>query len=135
MMRRFVLNAVMERSADVYKAKWFKQLEFRCKCGKCERLDVSDELLILLDKIRDCYGKAVKVTSGHRCPAYNKKVGSEPTSSHVKGLAADLVAEGGTERVELLHCIMVSGARRVGVYPNFFHVDVDTSKPDAIWVG
>jgi len=36
-------------------------------------------------------GFPIMVSSGWRCPSLNEKVGSEPTSQHLKGQAADLV--------------------------------------------
>lgn len=49
-----------------------------------------EELLEVLDGLREHYGKPIKITSGYRCAALNKLVGGSPTSAHVIGYAADL---------------------------------------------
>lgn len=50
-----------------------------------------NELMNLLDKIREAYGKPIRVTSGYRCPELNKAVKGSKTSQHLRGEAADLV--------------------------------------------
>lgn len=53
-------------------------------------------IINLLDPMREAYGKAIKVTSGFRCPALNKIVGGVENSQHMKGQAADIVPADGT---------------------------------------
>lgn len=49
-----------------------------------------EELLEVLDDLREFYGKPIKITSGYRCSELNRLVGGSPTSAHVIGYAADL---------------------------------------------
>ena len=49
-----------------------------------------EELLEVLDDLREFYGMPIKITSGYRCAELNKLVGGSPTSAHVIGYAADL---------------------------------------------
>ena len=42
-----------------------------------------------MEDVRALLCKAIIVTSGYRCSALNKLVGSKPTSKHVQGLACD----------------------------------------------
>ena len=49
-----------------------------------------------LDRIREDYGKPVRVNSGFRSEAVNEKVGGARNSAHLKGLAADIVPSDGT---------------------------------------
>ena len=49
-----------------------------------------EELLEVLDGLREFYRKPIKITSGYRCTELNKLVGGSPTSAHVIGYAADL---------------------------------------------
>jgi uncharacterized protein YcbK (DUF882 family) len=44
----------------------------------------------ILDPLREKYGKPIHVNSGYRCPALNSAVKGSKTSSHLKGLAADI---------------------------------------------
>ena len=55
-----------------------------------------EELLGVLDGLREFYGKPIKITSGFRCTELNKLVGGSPTSAHVVGYAADLRPVGDT---------------------------------------
>ena len=48
----------------------------------------------VLQKVRDHYGKGVKVNSGFRHPDVNAKVGGSKTSDHCKGQAADIEIPG-----------------------------------------
>ena len=48
----------------------------------------------VLQKVRDHYGKGVKVNSGFRHPDVNGAVGGSKTSDHCKGMAADIEIPG-----------------------------------------
>jgi len=48
-----------------------------------------------LEEVRSVVGdKPITISSGYRCPDLNRLVGSKPTSSHVKGCAADFHVDG-----------------------------------------
>ncbi len=49
-----------------------------------------EELLGVLDGLREFYGKPIRITSGYRCAELNRLVGGVPTSAHIIGYAADL---------------------------------------------
>lgn len=44
----------------------------------------------ILQPIRDAWGAPIKVSSGFRCPALNKKVKGAANSDHIFGAAADI---------------------------------------------
>ena len=67
----------------------FRVREFRCKDGSDEIL-VDEALVLLLQCIREHFGKAVTITSGYRTPAHNAKVGGSKSSQHLLGRAADI---------------------------------------------
>jgi len=48
----------------------------------------------VLQKVRDHYGKGVKVNSAYRSPESNTAVGGSKTSDHCKGMAADIEIPG-----------------------------------------
>ena len=48
----------------------------------------------VLQKVRDHFGKGVKVNSAYRHPDVNKAVGGSTTSDHCKGMAADIEIPG-----------------------------------------
>jgi hypothetical protein len=46
----------------------------------------------VLDPLRERWGAPIRVNSGYRCPALNRKVGGVPNSYHLRGMAADINA-------------------------------------------
>ena len=74
-------------------------------------------------------GRPIKVISGYRPLAYNRKLGSDDTSQHVQGRAADFQIAGVSPKaiwdrvLALRHIgrIEIGGA---GVYDEFCHIDV-----------
>lgn len=55
-----------------------------------------EELLGVLDDLREFYGKPIRITSGYRSAELNRLVRGVPTSAHVIGYAADLRPIGDT---------------------------------------
>lgn len=51
-----------------------------------------------LEQVRALVGGPLDVTSGYRCLEVNRAIGSDDTSAHVKGLAADIRAKSMTPR-------------------------------------
>ena len=49
-----------------------------------------ENLIEVLDIIREVWGKPISVNSGYRCPELNKAVKGSSTSWHMKGMAADI---------------------------------------------
>lgn len=50
-----------------------------------------EELIDVLDGVREKWGSAIIVSSGYRCPELNEKAGGVKTSGHLTGYAVDLV--------------------------------------------
>jgi hypothetical protein len=123
-----------KRSDKVQLSKNFRLDEFKCKCGKCDPILVDDALVTWLQKIRDHFGKSVNVNSGYRCKAHNAspKVGGNPGSHHVKGMAADIRVEGITPE-EVAKYAESIGIQRIGLYDTFVHIGSDTKK--RFWLG
>ena len=70
----------------------FAVKEFRCKDGS-DPIFIDDELVTLLQKIRDHFGKSVTITSAYRTAAHNKAVKGATYSQHCYGKAAAAYAE------------------------------------------
>ena len=66
--------------------------EFACKGSDVVLLD--EELVVLLQCIREHFGKPVHITSGYRTAAHNAAVGGSKSSQHLLGRAADFYVEG-----------------------------------------
>lgn len=60
---------------------------------------------LVLEEIRVVVNVPIIISSGYRCAELNKLVGGVPTSDHVKGLAADINAQGMTNE-ELFNKIL-----------------------------
>ena len=113
----------------------FRVREFRCKDGSDEIL-VDEALVLLLQCIREHFGKAVTITSGYRTPAHNAKVGGSKSSQHLLGRAADIqVASTSVEDVAAYAESLLHTWGGVGRYPvkagrakGWVHVDTRPNK-------
>lgn len=72
----------------------FKKTEFKCPCCNGYGVGIASSLVELLQKLRNKYG-AIVITSGYRCPSWNKKVGGNKNSAHMKGQASDFYFKSG----------------------------------------
>ncbi|ECK7541719.1 DUF882 domain-containing protein, partial [Campylobacter jejuni] len=96
---------------------YFKESEFKCKCGKCELPQnvPSDELIDILCEIREHYNAPVIINSGYRCKEHNAEVGGAPKSQHAIGSAADFMVKGvKTEEVHQ-YVLITYGERGLGI--------------------
>jgi zinc D-Ala-D-Ala carboxypeptidase len=115
--------------------KYFKHEEFDSSDEPGSGLKMDKEILYMLDAVRKEYGKPIKINSGYRTVARNKKIGGVPDSSHLKGLAADISCKNSKDRFTLLGLLIDAGFKRIGVASSFIHVDIDKTKSqDLIWV-
>lgn len=109
----------------------FNSSEFECSCQKCDNQFISEELIEKLQKVRDLYGKSIKVNSGYRCPEHNQSIGGKVGSSHVSGLAAD-ISPGlmNLDELDKLYDICYAIFDNIGDGRNkkFIHVDVREPK-------
>ena len=126
------------KGADVKLSANFKSYEFDCHgSGCCGITLIDDELVEYLQKIRDHFGKKIKITSGYRCPTHNKNIGSGTGSYHAKGKAVDIQVED-TEPREVAKYAESIGVLGIGLYETsndgfFVHIDTRTTK--AFWYG
>ena len=67
----------------------FKVKEFRSKDG-ADKILISEELVQMLEKLRDYLGCSIDINSGYRTESHNKAIGGSKTSKHCLGLAADI---------------------------------------------
>ena len=112
-------------------SKNFHVREFRCKDGS-DPIFIDDELVTLLQKIRDHFGKAVNINSAFRTAAHNKNVKGATYSQHCYGKAADIRVQGvSVEAVADYAETLLKDTGGIGRYPakkgrpaGWVHVDV-----------
>ena len=113
----------------------FKVREFRCRDGS-DTIMVDEALTVLLQAIREHFGKAVVITSGYRTAAHNAAVGGSKSSQHLLGKAADIqVADTTVEAVAAYAESLMPDWGGVGRYPvkagrtkGWVHVDTRPNK-------
>lgn len=106
----------------------FKVKEFACKDGS-DVVFVSPELVKILQKIRNHFGKPVIINSAYRTPTYNKKVGGATYSQHQYGTAADIRINGVSPKEVAVYAeTLLTNTGGIGVYSTFTHIDVRTAK-------
>lgn len=92
------------------------------------------DFLHRLDKAREIANTPFKITSGYRSPEHNQKVGGRVGSSHLKGLAVDILCTNSGTRSDIIFGLINAGFSRIGIAENFIHADLDKDKPNAIWL-
>lgn len=105
-------------------SKNFKVKEFACKDGS-DQIFISPELVDVLQKIRDHFGKAVTINSAYRTPSHNKKEGGATHSQHLYGTAADIKVSGVSPKDVARYAeTLLTGRGGIGIYSTFTHIDV-----------
>ena len=118
----------------------FQVRELRCRDGT-DTVMVDEALTVVLQCIREHFGKAVVITSGYRTAAHNAKVGGAKSSQHLLGRAADIRVQGvSVEDVAAYAERLMPDWGGVGRYPikagratGWVHVDTRADK--ARWRG
>ena len=106
----------------------FKVREFACTDGS-DPIFIDTELVKVLQKIRNHFGKSVTITSAYRTPTKNKACGGETYSQHLYGKAADIQIKGVAPKTVAAYAnTLLPKSGGIGTYQNFTHVDVRATK-------
>jgi uncharacterized protein YcbK (DUF882 family) len=112
--------------------KNFSLTEFTCHDGtevpdelKPNVKELAENLQVLRDELKE----PIRITSGYRTPAWNKKIGGEKNSYHMKAMAADIVVSSKTPKqlAAIIERLIKEGRMKqggLGVYPSWIHYDV-----------
>lgn len=128
------------KNGDRRLAPDFKVRELRCKDGT-DTVMVDETLTVVLQCIREHFGKPVTITSGYRTAAHNAAVGGAKSSQHLLGRAADIRVQGvSVEDVAAYAESLMPDWGGVGRYPvkagrTTGWVHVDTRAEKARWRG
>lgn len=130
----------LAKNGDRRLAPDFKVRELRCRDGS-DTVMVDETLTVVLQCIREHFGKPVTITSGYRTAAHNAAVGGAKSSQHLLGRAADIRVQGvSVEDVAAYAESLMPGWGGVGRYPvkagrTTGWVHVDTRADKARWRG
>jgi zinc D-Ala-D-Ala carboxypeptidase len=120
---------------------WGKYPNFKAKefaCSHCGAEGITEDLLAPLQAMRTEYGKAMKISSGYRCPQHPIEVKKSTPGAHALGIAADIAIEG-AEAHKILSLAFKHGFTGIGVQQKgtgrFLHVDVRSGQlpTPAVW--
>ena len=109
--------------------KYFDREEFRCKCGGkyCDGFpaEPAKKLVQLADRVREHFGKPMRVSSGVRCEVHNANVGGVSGSRHKYGTAMDFCVDDMPASVVLPYVQSQSETNYAyAIDSNYIHMDV-----------
>lgn len=106
----------------------FRVKEFACTDGS-DPIFIDSDLVSVLQKIRNHFGKSVTITSAYRTPTKNKAVGGQTYSQHLYGKAADIKVSGvSPKKVAAYAETLLKNKGGIGTYNTFTHIDVRATK-------
>jgi zinc D-Ala-D-Ala carboxypeptidase len=111
--------------------KYFTESEF----NNFEMMD--ENLLSMLDDLREAYGHPIKLTSTYRSPDHPIEAKKSKPGEHAYGAAVDIACVGGEATYKLVKAAIDVGFTRIGISRknNFVHVGIGypDAPPVTIW--
>ena len=104
-------------------APFFSKREFDCKHTGLN--DMQPEFMDVLLKIRQEYGKSMRVTSGYRHkthPVEARKTHSN--GEHTQGRCCDIACTTSSDRYHIVRIALKHGITRIGIADNFIHLGI-----------
>ena len=109
--------------------KDFSRHEFACKCG-CGFDRIDPRVVDMCQAIRDELGAPIRINSACRCEKRNVVARGVKGSYHMRGLAADLFCEAGSQRLQAVAKTLFEAGKlphlaycKRYVAKNFVHID------------
>ena len=117
----------LKKDGDKKLSTNFRVREFACNDGT-DPIFIDSDLVAVLQKIRDHFGKPVTITSAYRTPPHNSREGGTTYSQHLYGKAADIKISGVTPKkvADYAETLLPEGG--IGIYNTFTHIDVRSVK-------
>jgi uncharacterized protein YcbK (DUF882 family) len=115
--------------------KYFNLHEFDSPDLKGSGALMDETFIDMLIEARHIAQIPFKINSGYRTKEHNKKIGGVKSSSHLKGLAADIHCSDSRSRFIIVNALIEVGFNRIGIGSTFVHCDISIDKPrQVIWV-
>lgn len=120
-------------------ARWgeypnFKASEFNCRhTGKNE---MKHEFMVVLQAIRNEYGRGMSPTSGYRHPTHPVEARKQRSDGeHTRGMCADIACTNSQDRYDLVRLALKHGINRIGIAKTFIHLGLGGPglPPNVIW--
>lgn len=110
--------------------------EFTCNDGTPVPVELMPNVQLLSDNLqvlRNYLKEPIRINSGYRTPSWNKKIGGEKNSLHIKAMAADINIASKTPKqiAAIIEKLIKEGKMMqggLGTYPSWVHYDVRGSK-------
>lgn len=116
-------------------SKNFNSREFDSPDIKGSGINMNIVVIYKLQEMRDIYKNPIRIKSGYRSIAHNKKVGGKYNSEHLKGNAVDIHIKNNNERYTLIRLAIIVGFNRIGIGTNFLHLDISNTKSkEVVWL-
>ena len=111
------------REPGDWKERWVNFSYDECKCSCCGLVDVSSDLLDLLQEARNVLGP-LTITSFYRCPSHNDSVSSTgPNGPHTTGKSCDIHVSNSQHRKKLID-YFTNKVTGLGIAKSFIHIDI-----------
>lgn len=115
-------------------ARYFKESEFNKCSPACSLQDMDQNFMDTLDAIRSLAGIPLVLNSAYRSLEHEVKMGRSGTSSHCKGIAADIRCNSDSNRWKIIDAARRLGVKRLGIGKTYIHIDIDREKTqEVIW--
>lgn len=105
-------------------------------CPSTGECDMDEAFMLRLDHARELADTPFVITSGYRNRDYNATLkGSVSGSAHILGLAVDIAFKSSAQCFAIVNALLEAGFVRIGIGPDFIHVDDDMNKPNPVMWG
>ena len=110
-----------------------------CTCGhtQCHKPMVKQDVLDMVQLVRECINRPMTITSGGRCSKHPNEIHREKPADHQKLQAVDVRCSTSYERGELIKVAIEVGFNAIGIHPKFVHLGCREEligKPPLIWL-
>jgi zinc D-Ala-D-Ala carboxypeptidase len=110
---------------------YFKKEEFDCQ--HTGNNNMQKEFVLMLDYLRNLYGKPLKITSGYRDVTHPIEAKKSKGGTHTQGIAADIYVDNSEDRRVIVALAITIGFKGIGIASNFIHLDTRKTTP-VMWL-